>query len=203
MDIRRDDKVYKYLDKKINANDQKVRDLMDGRRPRKKQNSQKGRKNYYAKSKLYNPNTSRNNNFLSENPKKNYQTTYAKSAGRRNNFRKNKTDFTRPKHKRKYSDDQLNEMVDEMVDRFNENLKFRNNKISTMQQEKLDNELIECTHKPEMNERSKKLTENLKDDFYERQMKHSERVKKKNKKIKEAMLKEQENKVLFPSLYDN
>ena len=206
MDIRRDEKIYKYLDKKINANDQKIRDLMSGKRPRKNLNSQKGRKTYYPKNKKNYLPSSRNNNFLHEDVKKNYQTTYTKSTEKRNKFRKNKTDthyLNEKKHKREYSEDHINEMIDEMLERFDESLKFRNNKISTMQQEKLDNELIECTHKPKINERSRKLTENLKGDFYERQLKYNERVKKKEEKVREAMLKEQEEKVLFPPLYEN
>ena len=204
MDIRRDDRIYKYLDKKINANDQKIRDLMNGKRPRKRQNSSKGRKHYYAKRKKKNPQSTRNNIFTSENTKKTSRTTYAKSAEKRHKIRTRRNDLNDTKHhKREYSEDELNEMIDEMVERFNENLKFRNNKISTMQQEKLDNELIECTHHPEINEKSRKLTENLKGDFYERQMKYNERSKKREEKLRETILKEEEKKVLFPPLYSS
>ena len=84
--------------------------------------------------------------------------------------------------------------VDNMIERFEEDMKKRNEKMERKRKELKNNEKKIYTYKPKINEK-KKVEYTGKDDFLERQKKYDEQKKKKEERFKEDLKREEEKKI--------
>ena len=84
--------------------------------------------------------------------------------------------------------------VDNMIERFEEDMKKRNEKMERKRKEIKKNEKKIYTYKPKINE-SKKVEYTGNDDFLERQKKYDEQKKKKEERFKEDLKREEEKKI--------
>ena len=84
--------------------------------------------------------------------------------------------------------------VDNMIERFEEDMKKRNEKMERKRKELKKNEKKIYTYKPKINE-SKKVEYTGKDDFLERQKKYDEQKKKREERYKEELKIEEEKKI--------
>ena len=84
--------------------------------------------------------------------------------------------------------------VDNMIERFEEDMKKRNEKMEKKRKEIKKNEKKIYTYKPKINE-NKKVEYTGKDDFLERQKKYDEQKKKREERFKEDLKREEEKKI--------
>ena len=85
--------------------------------------------------------------------------------------------------------------VDEMIERFEDDMRRRNERIEKKRRELIKSEKKIYTYKPKITEKSKRLSSVGKDNFLERQKKYQEKVKKKEEKYKEELKREEEKKI--------
>ena len=85
--------------------------------------------------------------------------------------------------------------VDEMIERFEKDIKNRNKKIEKKREEIKVNEKKLYTYKPVLNKQSKKYESSNNESFLERQKKYDEKMKKKEEKYKEDLKKSQQEKL--------
>ena len=81
--------------------------------------------------------------------------------------------------------------VDDMIERFEEDIKRRNEKLEKKRAELKKNEKKLYPHKPKLNKNNKKYDGEIEDNFLERQKKYDEQRKKKEEKYKEELKKKE------------
>ena len=84
--------------------------------------------------------------------------------------------------------------VDEMIERFEEDIKKRNEKMSKKREEIKKNEKAKYTYKPKL-KKNKKYEPESKDNFLERQKKYEEKIKLKEQRYKEELKKREQEKI--------
>ena len=85
--------------------------------------------------------------------------------------------------------------VDDMIERFEEDMKKRNENMERKRQEIKRNEKKIYTYKPKINENTRRSESAGKDDFLERQKRYEEKKKKKEERYKEDLKNEEEKKI--------
>ena len=83
----------------------------------------------------------------------------------------------------------------QMFKRFEENQRKKNEKIERLKTEQKEKEILQCSHKPVLNQKTMSLNKQIKDDFLTRQKKHEEKVKEKGEKLKQKLLDSERNKI--------
>ena len=85
--------------------------------------------------------------------------------------------------------------VDDMIERFEKDIKNRNKKLKKKLEEKKENEKKLYTYKPVLNKKNKKLEPSDKEGFLERQKKYEEKMKEKEEKYIENLRKNEQEKL--------
>ena len=85
--------------------------------------------------------------------------------------------------------------IDDMIERFEEDMKKRNENMERKRQEIKRNEKKIYTYKPKINETSRRSESAGKDDFLKRQKRYEEKKKKKEERFKEDLKNEEEKKI--------
>jgi len=85
--------------------------------------------------------------------------------------------------------------VDDMIERFEEDMRRRNERMERKKKELIRNEKKIYTYKPQITERSRQIGNASNDSFLERQKKYNEKIKKKEERYKEDLKKEEEKKI--------
>ena len=85
--------------------------------------------------------------------------------------------------------------VNQMIERFQEDIKKRNKRMEQKREEILNNEKKIYTHKPKLNKKSKQIESGNKESFLERQKKFEEKAKQKEERFKADLQKKEEEKL--------
>lgn len=85
--------------------------------------------------------------------------------------------------------------INHMFERFDENQRKKNEKIEKMKKLKEEEENKMNTHTPVISKKSKNITKKLKDDFLTRQKKYNDTKNKNDKKLRETLLKNEQEKI--------
>ena len=84
---------------------------------------------------------------------------------------------------------------DQMYERFEENQRRKKEKIQKLKLIQEEKVLEQCSHQPIINKSNRTMGNIIKDDFFTRQKKFKERKKQKGEKLKEILLKNEQNKI--------
>lgn len=82
-----------------------------------------------------------------------------------------------------------------MYERFEENQRRKKEKIQKLKLIQEEKVLEQCSHQPIINKSNRNMGNIIKDDFFTRQKKFKERKKQKGEKLKEILLKNEQNKI--------
>ena len=193
--MKRETNIEGYLGKKIIANENRLQALFDHRPKQVETKSQ----NSSPKKKLKSKSTKKRG-------ARSRLMDYEKQQKPKKKKRRHKSDDpNHPKSKRrkrrrkkKHESPELTprtKQLNSMLERFDESMRIRNDKIEEERREILYKELHECTHQPEINQRSKNMLKNVKSDFITRQKMYDEKEKKNQKILKEKLKKKQEDEM--------
>ena len=85
--------------------------------------------------------------------------------------------------------------ISNMLERFDENQRKKKEKIELLKKQKEDEEKRYNTNKPKICKKTKRMSQQIKDDFLTRQKKFNEIKNKKKKELKENLLKNEQEKI--------
>ena len=111
----------------------------------------------------------------------------------RNDYKHKKHPYKEPEEKKIDLEEEPD--VDEMIERFEDDMRKREENLEIIKRQIEKDERKKCTYKPEMSEGSRRFNDANEADFFERQKNFYEKRAKKEEKLKETLKKKKEDEI--------